>query len=148
MSLPSESIRDRRHSLVWAMALIAVIAADLAALRASLPRIPNPGLVIMILLLDIGLFRLVSQQGAARAFWLGFEVAGWAYVISCEVFASTAWRLARSLFEGYVLRRPIGLPFEMNQFILFAGSLQLLISLAVALIVGSLTRSAWRRWGG
>jgi hypothetical protein len=129
------------------MAVIVFIAADLAALRAILPRIPNPGLVIMILVLEVGLFRMVSQRGAARTFWLGFEVAGWAYVITCEVFAWTAWRLARSIFEEYLLRRPIGLPFEMQRFILFAGSLQLLVSLAVALIVGILTRSAWSRWG-
>jgi len=129
------------------MAVIAFIAADLAALRAILPRIPNPGIVIMILVLEVGLFRMVSRRGVARTFWFGFEVAGWAYVIACEVFAWTAWHLARLLFQGYVLERPIGLPFEMNQFVLFAGSLQLLISLAIALIVGILTRSAWSRWG-
>jgi hypothetical protein len=106
---------------------------------------PNPGLVIMILVLEVGLFRMVSQRGATRTFWLGFELAGWAYVITCEVFAWTAWRLARSLFEGYVLRRPIALPVEMQRFILFASSLQLLISLAVALIVGILAHSAWSR---
>ena len=129
------------------MAVIAFIAADFAALRAIFPRMPNPGLVIMILVLEVGLFRMVSQRGVARMFWLGFEVAGWAYVITAEVFAWTAWRLARSLFEGYVLRRPIGLPFEMQRFILFAAGLQLLISLAVALIVGILTRSVWSRCG-
>jgi hypothetical protein len=122
MSLPSKSILPRRHSLVWAMAMIAVIAADLAALRAILPRIPNPGLVIMVLILEVGLFRMVSQRGAARSFWLGFEVAGWAYVITSAVFAWTAWRMARFLFEGFVLRRPIGLPFEMHQFIIFAAA--------------------------
>jgi hypothetical protein len=126
------------------MAVIALIALDLAALRATLPRIPNPGLVIMILILEVGLFRLASWRGAARRFWLGFEVAGWTYVIACEVFAGTAWRLARSLYEGYVLRRPIGPPFELQQFILFAGGLQLVISLALALIVGVITRWTWR----
>ena len=126
------------------MAVIAVVAANLAALRAILPRIPNPGLVIMVLVLDVGIFRMASQRGAARTFWLGFEVAGWGYVITIEVLGETAWRMARSLFEGYVLRRPIGLPFEMNRFMLFASSLQLLISLAIALIVGILTRWAWK----
>jgi hypothetical protein len=128
------------------MAVIVFIAADFATLRAILPRIPNPGLVIMILVLEVGLFRMVSQRRAARTFWLGFEVAGWAYVVTCGVFAWTAWRLARSIFEAYILRGPIGSPFQMQRFILFAGSLQLLVSLAVALIVGILTRSAWSRW--
>lgn len=146
MPLPSRSILPR-YSIAWAMAIIVLIAADLAVLRAILPLIPNPGHVIMVIVLEVGLFRMVSQRGAARMFWLGFELAGWVYVITCEAFATTVWRLARSLFEGYVIRRPIGLPFELTRFILFAGSLQLLVALAVALIVGFLTRSAWNRWG-
>jgi hypothetical protein len=127
------------------MVVTAFVAADLAALRATLPRIPNPGLVIMVLVLEVGLFRMVSQRGAARTFWLGFEVAGWTYVVACSVFAWTAWRLARSLFEGYVFGRPIGPPFEMSRFILFAGGLQLLASFAIALTVGILTRWIWKR---
>jgi hypothetical protein len=147
MHLPSESIRASRHSLGWAMAVIAVIAADLAALRATFPRVPNFGLVLMILVLEVGLFRLASRQGAVRAFWIGFEVAGWVYVIKCSVFAWTVWRLSRSLFESHVLKKPISLPFEMNQFLLFAGILQLLVSLAIALSVGLLTCTVWRRRG-
>jgi hypothetical protein len=85
------------------MAVIMIIAAHLAAMRAIFPRMPNPGLVIMVLVLEVGLFRMVSQRGSARAFWAGFEVAGWVYVITAEIFAWTAWRLARFLFEGYVL---------------------------------------------
>ena len=92
-------------------------------------------------------FRVASQRGATRTFWLGFEVAGWAYVITSAVFALTAWRMARFLFEGFVLGRPIGLPFEMYRFIVFAGSLQLLVSLAIALFVGNLARTSWHRWG-
>jgi hypothetical protein len=99
----------------------------------------------MVLVLEVGLFRIVSQRGATRTFWLGFEVAGWTYVVACSVFARTIWLVARSLFEGYVLRRPIGSPSDMNRFMLFASSLQLLISLAIALIAGVLTRSAWER---
>ena len=147
MLLRAESIRPRRRSLGWAMAVIAVIAADLAALRATLPRIPNFGLVVMILVLEVGLFRLASRQRPVRAFWLGFEVAGWAYVVTCSVFAWTFWRLFRFVFESQVLKKPISLPFEMNQFLLFAGVLQLLISLAIALNIGLLTRSVWRRRG-
>src|SRR6476620_6132305 len=105
---------------MWAMIAIAVIAADLAAVRRMLPiglsplmldslraglplDFPNVGLGVMIVLLQVGLFRLVSRRRAGRAFWLGFEVAGWAYVIVCMVFAGAAWGFARFLFEGYVL---------------------------------------------
>jgi hypothetical protein len=127
------------------MTVIVFIAANLAALRVTFPRLPNFGLVIMILVLEGGLFRLASARGAPRAFWLGFEVAGWAYVLTCSVFAWTAWRLSRSVFEGYVIGKPISLPFEMNQFLVFAGVFQLIISLAIALSIGLRARSIWRR---
>lgn len=44
MSLPSRSITTRRHSLAWAMAVVAVVAANLAALRAILPEFLTPDL--------------------------------------------------------------------------------------------------------
>jgi hypothetical protein len=37
MSIPFESVRPRRHSLAWAMVMVAFIAVDLAVLRLTLP---------------------------------------------------------------------------------------------------------------
>jgi hypothetical protein len=151
------------------MVLVAVVAADLAALRAALPitlpidpganpalppsfwrehlpTLPDLGLVLMVLVLEAGLFRLFSRREPERAFWLGFEVAGWAYVITCFAFAPVAWRFAYSLFEGYVPGRPMGRTFDMERFILFAGSFHLLVSLAFAFLVGVVARRAWRPW--
>jgi hypothetical protein len=168
MSLSSETVRPRPRSLAWAMVVIALIAADLAALRPAFPleisifwtsypwsvlrevlppNFPNLGLMTMILVLEIGLFLVVSRQGGERTFWLGFEVAGWACVITCTVFARAIWWQARSLFEGYLLGRQIGRPLDMGRFVLFAGGLHLLISLASALFAGILARSVWHRWG-
>jgi hypothetical protein len=168
MSPRSESARTRRHSLGRAMAVIVVIAADLAALRpffplqlsilwtsypwsvlraALPPNFPNLGLAVTILVLEIGLFRLASRQGAGRMFWLGFEVAGWACVIIGSAFATTIWWRLRSLFEGSLIGREIGRPSDMGRFVLFVGGLHLSISLAIALLAGILTRSAWRRRG-
>jgi hypothetical protein len=135
MSLPSESIRSRRPSLAWAMALVAVAAADLAVLRAALPitlpidpganpslppkfwrehlpTLPDLGLVLTVLVLEAGLFRLFSRRGPERAFWLGFEVAGWAYVITCLTFARVAWRWSirysrETCWEDQWVPRPI-----------------------------------------
>ena len=169
MSLPSESTRSRRPSLAWAMAVVAVIAADLGTLRAALPitlpvdpganpglpsrfwrehlpTLPDLGLVLMVLMLEAGLFRLFSRRGPERAFWLGFEVAGWAYVVTCFAFAPAAWGLVYALFEGYVQRRPMGQTSDMDRFIVFAGSLHLLVSLALAYFVGVLAKRAWRLW--
>jgi hypothetical protein len=166
MSLASESIRPRRHSLAWAMVLIAVIAADFAAVRPSFPlqigifwtsypwsvvrevlppRFPNLGLVTMVLVLEIGLFRMVWRQGVKRPFWLGFQVAGWACVITSLVFADRIWWQARAVFEGWLLGRQIGRPLDMGRFVLFVGGLHLLIGLAVAVSIGILARLAWRR---
>jgi hypothetical protein len=146
------------------MVVIAVIAGNLAAvrpmlpiglsplmvdaLRASLPiDFPNLGLGVMILVLEVGLIRLVSSRGGGRAFWLGFEIAGWAYVIVCMVFAGAAWGLARSLFEKYVLGGQIGYPSGLGRLVQFACCLHLAIALAITLFAGILARWAWRRRG-
>jgi hypothetical protein len=169
VSRSSESFRFRRRSLVWTMALIAIIAVDLAALRPAFPleisifwtsypwsvmrdreflppKFPNLGLVMTILALEIGLFRMASSQRGERMFWLGFEVAGWACVLICSVFAQTIWWQTRSSFEGYLLGRQIGRPLDMGRFVLFVGGLHLVISLSTAFFVGILACSAWRRW--
>ena len=128
------------------MAVVATVAADLAALRETLPNLPNPGLVVMILVLEVGLFRCASRRGEAGAFWVGFQISGWLYVLAASTFAQAAWRLARDLFERHLLgRRPIGAQSEWYQFLLFAGGLQFAIGLAVALTFGLLGRAAWRR---
>ncbi len=173
MSEPIRSGGLPKRSLIWVIALIAVIATDLAALRAvlpitlpvdpgatgnsalpptfwreHLPTFPDLGLVLMIVLLEVGLFRLVSRrEKKQRAFWLGFEVAGWAYVITCLAYSSTAWRLAYFLFERYAIARPMGRPFDMERFILFAAGLQVLLSLVIACSAGILALWGWHYWG-
>ena len=144
ITTPTGPSRPRRRSLARTMALVAVIAADLAALRACLPMIPNPGLVLMVLVLEVGLFRVSSRRGEARAFWIGFEVSGWVYVLICSIFARTAWRLARSLFERMLLGRPVVFQPEVIQYLLFAGVLQFSIALALSMIIGLIARSLWR----
>jgi hypothetical protein len=164
MPNPSESISPPRHSLAWAMVVIAVIAADLAAVRSILPLglspltldslraglrpdFPNLGLGVMILALEVGLLRLIARGGVPAAFWLGFEVAGWAYVMACMVFAGTAWNLALTLFEQYVYGGQIGFLSGFGRFTLFACGLHLVMSLAIALFVGILARWIWHRRG-
>ena len=127
-----------RMSIAKLMIIVAILAIDLATLCRTLPRIPNPGLVLMVAILEVGLSLAVARYGPARAFWVGFEAFGWAYVLACFAFSRSAWAFARSLFEGYVLGAKISQPSEMWPYILFAGGLQLVLSLAVALIGGLL----------
>ena len=150
------------------MIVIAVIAADLAAIRPAFPlqisifwtsypwsilrenlppNFPNFGLVAMILLLEMGLFRAASRRGVERAFWLGFEVSGWACVVTSSAFARPIWRQARSIFEGDFIGRQISRPLDMGRFVLFAGGLHLLATLSIAMLGGLLARSVWRRGG-
>ena len=114
------------------MAAVAVIAIDCAALRPvfpmdfgvfhtlfvrqTLPTFPNFGLVAMVLLLEIGLYRAVSRRGMERAFWLGFEAGGWAYVIR-----NVVWSVSRRII-GRILpaappsvrhRAPAGIPRQL-----------------------------------
>lgn len=168
MPLPSEATRPRSHTLAWAMALIALIAADLAALQPYLPlsisifwtsypwsvlrepeflppRFPNLGIVVVILVLEIAIFRLASRRGRAQVFWLGFEVAGWAGIMTSLIFASTIWWQARLLFEGYLIGRQISHPLHMGRFVLFTGGLHLLVILTLAYACGLLSRSFWPR---
>jgi hypothetical protein len=88
---PPETIRPRRHSLATSMVVVALAAADLAALRPAFPleisifwtsypwsimrevlppRFPNLGLALVVLLLEAGLFRMASKRGVERSFWL------------------------------------------------------------------------------
>ena len=162
MSIPAESIRTRRLSVAWLMAVVACIAVDLAALCRALPMdlspfhplfvrevptFPNFGLVVMVLVLEAGILRVISRRGAEQAFWLGFEAGGWAYVITSLVLSRSTWLLTRSLFERYLLGRQVGLPLEMERFVLFAFGFHLLVALVVGTGVGLIARSAWRRRG-
>jgi hypothetical protein len=100
----------------------------------------------MVLVLVIGVFAAVLRRGPERAFWLGFEVGGWAYALPCMIFAPATWSLTRSLFESSLLGRNIGLQLEMERFVFFAFGVHLVVSLALALVAGILASLAWRRW--
>jgi hypothetical protein len=129
-----------RRSVAWLMAIVAILAVDFAALSLTRPAIPNPGLALMVAILELGLFLTVARRGPALAFWVGFEAFGWAYVLACFAMNRAAWALARSLFEGYFLGAKISRPGEMGRYILFASGLQLVLSMAVALVGGLVLR--------
>jgi len=124
------------------MIAVAMIAADIAALRATLPAIPNPGLVVMIVVLEVGLPFTVVRRGTRRAFWLGFEVFGWAYLLACLTLDRPIWRMLRAAYETYVLGATLGGQGERWRFIGLAGGLQSLSALAAALVGGLLARRA------
>jgi hypothetical protein len=101
----------------------------------------------MTVVLEIELFRMISRRGAERAFWLGFEAAGWVSLLVCVIFARTLWWHARVVFEESLINREIGRPLDMGQFVLFVGGLHALCCLAIALLGGLISRLAFLRWG-
>ncbi|MBX6312043.1 MAG: hypothetical protein IRY99_03855 [Isosphaeraceae bacterium] len=141
-------LRSRR-SIARLMAAIVLIALDCAALRLTAPVI-YPAHCLMVVVLEVGLFRLVSRRGAIRPFWVGFEVVGWAWVIG-----------------GYRLYRPLDIWIANNDYIMgwfdvlhdwgdFLLPLALLAlcvisglpALVTALAGGLLTRGLLRRRAG
>lgn len=119
------------------MVVVALLAVDLAALRATLPALPNPGLVVMVGILQA----LLVLPGAGRPGRLGFQAAGWAWVVAGFAAGRPAWMLTRAAFEMGILGERIARPAEMNQLLLFATAFHL----ALALVVASL--GAWlARW--
>ncbi len=130
-----------RGSLASLMAAVAIIAADLAALNATLPMIPNPGLVVLVVVLEVGLFRVARRRGPERAFWVGFEVAGWAWVVPNAVWQLAVWRLFRPLYEANVLGGPITGPGQVWRVVAVAGALHLALGLGVALAGGRIARA-------
>jgi hypothetical protein len=167
MSTDAASRSGGRRSVAWIMLVVLLIAADLAALRSFFPleisifwtsypwsviredlppRFPNLGAILMILILEVGVFRMVSGRGPRRAFWIGFEAVGWSLVLVALIFARDIWWQARETFETDVIGREIGRPHDMGQLVLFVSGLHLLTGLGLALVAGLLTRATWRRW--
>ncbi len=125
------------------MFLVAILAADFAALSQAFPRIPNPGLVLMVLILEVGLFHAISRRGPARFFWIGFESVGWVYVLTCFAFDVPLWRFTHDHFKTYFQTSPIFSSADRWLFILYASVVQFVLALTGAIIGGFLGR-AWK----
>jgi hypothetical protein len=123
-------------SIARLMAIVAIVAGDIAAAAAILPRIPNPGVVAMLLFLEVGLFYWVRPGTPTRPFWIGFAAFGWSYVLACLAFDRAIWRLLRPFVETHILGAKPGTPNELWLCILYAGCLQLGLSVAVAVLGG------------
>ena len=52
-----------RLSIAKLMVIVAILACDLAALSVTRPAIPNPGLVLMVAILQVGLFFAAARRG-------------------------------------------------------------------------------------
>lgn len=117
------------------MLVVAIIGLDCAALRAVLPRIPNPGLTVMTAGLQVLLLHSKIGRGPRRACWLGFQATGWACIFTGLAASRRLWSFHRSFFEAHVLGRPITGPGAMA-YLLFSALIELIVVLAAAAVGG------------
>jgi hypothetical protein len=124
------------------MLALAMIAVDCAALRLTLPLIPNPGLTVILLVLQIGVFATIRSTGSDRAWWLGFEAVGWAYLLICFPVQALSWGLPRFFFER-IIGRTIASPTDTLLVIGFAGLVHLVVGLGLCLAGARFAQSRW-----
>jgi hypothetical protein len=74
-------MRRPRLSIARLMAVVLIIALDCAALRAAFP-VLDVAFLVVVPVLEVGLFRMISRRGRVHPFWVGFEASGWAAVLA------------------------------------------------------------------
>jgi hypothetical protein len=99
------AVNSPRLSITTLMVVVAIIALDIAALRALFahnPMLPI-GLCLIGIALHVGLFQLARSRDKARAFWTGFIACG---LVSAMSFA---WGM---LFPRFVDLARTGAPLR------------------------------------
>ncbi|WZO99614.1 hypothetical protein EP7_001221 [Isosphaeraceae bacterium EP7] len=139
----------RRTSLVRSMILIAIFAADMAFLRSIEVRaLPDPGIMVMVIVLEVGLWRKTARRARIVPEWVGFQLAGWAYVAVLVIYA----RPIRLLSAQFFLRVILGSPVFMDNrqrwaFFAISWGGQLAIALSLAMLGGFIAGRLWELIG-
>lgn len=131
-----------RRSIASVMLVVGFVAVDLAALRSTLPRVPNPGLTLMVVVLQAGLIRAIGRRGPSKVFWVGFEAGGWSVVLGGFLGSRWLWLAHQAIYRRMVLGgRPIDRPTEMIGVIAWAAVAEFGSALAIATLAGVACRS-------
>lgn len=78
-------MRLPRFSIAEVLALIAILAVALAALRSPSYLWANVTFSLALVALVVALVNVVYGRGAGRAYWVGFSLSGWIYLAICSV---------------------------------------------------------------
>jgi hypothetical protein len=74
-------MRRARASIAMLLAYVALVAVGLAALRVSSRLWANVGFSLAVTSLVAAIAGVIYRRGAGRAFWVGFALFGWSYLI-------------------------------------------------------------------
>jgi hypothetical protein len=80
-------MKPRHLTIARLMGLIAVLSLNAALVRAFIVQEMFMGGIVMMMVLQLGLWCFLKSRGRHRRFWLGFEVAGTVAVLvlfSCD----------------------------------------------------------------
>lgn len=133
----------RRHqsSVVRLMAIVLVAGLDFALIRYQY--FYNKPLILAILVLEYGLFRMASRR-EERPYWLGFELIGWFYVLIDYHFFSEIRYGIINLAQQKILQ-PVVLPLlilspvsEPMAYSLMAAAIEIVATLFLAVLGGRL----------
>jgi hypothetical protein len=74
----------RRFSIAWLMAVVMVCGVAVAALRDASDAWAGALLLLTLFLLGSSLLDVLRRRDAKRAFWQGFALFGWGYLILAQ----------------------------------------------------------------
>jgi hypothetical protein len=146
-TLESGSIRG--ISLIRSMALVAIIAVDFAAVSSMGRMHPNPGIALMVVVLEVGLWRVTARAAEIGPEWMGFQFLGWAYVLFHMSLARPIWQWSSRFFLKTILGSTVFM--TQNQrwvYLAFASCVQLAIALSLAMLGGAVAGRIVRLRGG
>jgi hypothetical protein len=91
--MSGSTMKDLRISLLTLMIIVALVAVNLTAARAMLPKHRDvlPGCVLSGLALQFALAQVCMARGRARVFWAGFVASGALALASLLFLESRYW---------------------------------------------------------
>lgn len=92
-------MRIFRLPILGLMAVVAAAAAGLVALRYSTPNVAGATILVTLLGLGLSILAAVNRHEARRAFWVGFALMGWGYIL----FSGPAWTLSIGEIEHHAV---------------------------------------------
>jgi hypothetical protein len=76
-------MRRRRLSIIWLASVVVISGVGIAALRFATEVWAGVVFTLALFVLGIAVLGVIYRYGARRAFWSGFALFGWGYMVVC-----------------------------------------------------------------